>query len=67
VGYTSCGFVVFTLVYLTVTPLLGAVNRVDVENFMAMFSGLGIVSKVVNVPLRYMHRMCRDNCPPKGQ
>ncbi|MGE5554727.1 MAG: oligosaccharide flippase family protein [Methanocella sp.] len=61
------GFVVFTLVYLTVTPLLGAVNRVDVENFMAMFSGLGIVSKVVNVPLRYMHRMCRDNCPPKGQ
>lgn len=61
------GFVVFTLVYLTVTPLLGAVNRVDVENFMVMFSGLGIVSKVVNVPLRYMHRMCRDNCPPKGQ
>ena len=57
------GFVVFTLVYLTVTPLLGAVNRMDVENFMTMFSGLGIVSKVVNVPLRYMRRMCRDSCP----
>jgi O-antigen/teichoic acid export membrane protein len=55
------GAVVFVFVYLTVTPLLGAVNRMDILNFQTMFSGLGVVSKVLNLPLRYMRRLCRGN------
>ncbi len=55
------GFVVFLLVYLAVAPFLGAVNHMDIENFRTMFSGLGIVSKVLGVALRYMRRMCREN------
>jgi O-antigen/teichoic acid export membrane protein len=55
------GTVVFLLVYLTVAPLLGAVNRMDILNFQTMFSGLGIVSRVLNLPLRYMRRLCRGS------
>ncbi len=54
------GFVVFVLVYLAMTPLLGAVNGMDIDNFRNMFSGLGIVSKIVNVPLAFMRRLCRS-------
>ena len=53
------GFAVFVLVYLSAAPLLGAVNRVDIENFRAMFSGLGVVSKILNLPLMFMSKMCR--------
>lgn len=55
------GTVVFLFVYLTVAPLLGAVNRMDILNFQTMFSGLGIVSRVLNLPLRYMRRLCRGS------
>lgn len=55
------GSVLFVLVYLTLTPLLGAVNYMDIENFRTMFSGLGVVSRVLNLPLRYMRRICRGN------
>jgi hypothetical protein len=50
---------VFVLVFLVAAPLLGAVNRMDIENFRAMFSGLGVVSKVLNVPLLFMRKFCR--------
>jgi hypothetical protein len=46
---------------LVAAPLLGAVNQMDIENFRAMFSGLGVVSKVLNVPLMFMHKMCKGN------
>ena len=59
------GFVVFLLVYLAAAPLLGAVNRMDIDNFSAMFSGLGIVTKVVNLPLKFMRKFCRGNSQPK--
>jgi hypothetical protein len=55
----AVGFAVFVLVYLSAAPLLGAVNRVDIENFRAMFSGLGVVSKILNFPLMFMSKMCR--------
>jgi O-antigen/teichoic acid export membrane protein len=55
----AVGFAVFVLVYLSAAPLLGAVNRVDIENFRAMFSGLGVVSKIINFPLMFMSKMCR--------
>jgi O-antigen/teichoic acid export membrane protein len=55
------GAVVFVLVYLTLIPLLGAVNHMDILNFQTMFSGLGAVSRVLNLPLKYMRRICRGN------
>ena len=55
----AAGFVVFVLVYLAMAPFLGAVNHMDIENFRTMFSGLGVVSKVLGVALLYMRKMCR--------
>jgi|WetSurMetagenome_2_1015567.scaffolds.fasta_scaffold10431_4 stage V sporulation protein B len=54
------GFCVFALVYLTSAPLLGAVNEMDINNFKAMFSSLGIIAKLLDLPLGFMKRMCRE-------
>jgi uncharacterized membrane protein len=61
------GAVVFVLVYLVSAPLIGAVNRMDIANFATMFSGLGIVSKVLDLPLGFMCRICRNKPPPKSE
>jgi stage V sporulation protein B len=61
----AAGFFVFLVVYLASAPLLGAVNQVDIENFRAMFSGLGFVSSILNVPLLFMRKMCRENFQKK--
>lgn len=58
-----CGFAVFLVVYLTSAPLLGAVNRVDISNFEAMFSSMGIFSKVLRIPLLFMQKMCEATEP----
>jgi O-antigen/teichoic acid export membrane protein len=55
------GFVVFLVVYLAAAPLLGAVNRSDIDNFRAMFTGLGLVSKILEVPLLFMRKLCRGD------
>jgi O-antigen/teichoic acid export membrane protein len=54
------GAVVFILVYLASAPLLGAINRMDINNFIAMFAGLGVVSKILDLPLGFMSKICRD-------
>jgi len=46
------GFVLFVVVYLISAPLLGAVNQTDVNNFRSMFSDIGVVSKLIEVPLK---------------
>jgi O-antigen/teichoic acid export membrane protein len=48
------GLVVFVVLYLTAAPLVGAVNQTDVNNFRAMFSGLGIVSALLEIPLKFV-------------
>jgi O-antigen/teichoic acid export membrane protein len=63
----GAGVAVFLLAYLVAAPLFGAVNRLDIENFRTMFSGLGIVSKFLNVPLVFMQKMCRGSFEPQTQ
>ncbi|MDR0372320.1 MAG: oligosaccharide flippase family protein [Nitrososphaerota archaeon] len=58
------GFAVFGAVYLVAAPVFGAVNRMDIENFHTMFSGLGVVSRFINVPLMFMRKMCRGTIEP---
>jgi stage V sporulation protein B len=50
------GFVLFLLVFLAATPLIGAVNQADVDNMRSMFSGLGVVSKVLDLLLKIMEK-----------
>lgn len=60
------GFVVFMMVYLAAAPLLGAVDSADIDNFRTMFSGLGIVAKILRYPLWFMEKLCKKrNLPQK--
>lgn len=45
--------VVFTLVYLTLVPLLRAVKHADLEIMRHSFSGLGVLTRAVEALLRY--------------
>jgi len=45
------GLPIFLVVYVLSAPLIGAVSRTDINNLRNMFSGLGFVSKIVNIPL----------------
>ncbi|MCW4019190.1 MAG: oligosaccharide flippase family protein [Candidatus Bathyarchaeota archaeon] len=48
------GFFLFLVIYLGTAPLIGAVNQADVDNLRTMFSGLGTVSKILEIPLRFV-------------
>ncbi|MCW4010454.1 MAG: oligosaccharide flippase family protein [Candidatus Bathyarchaeota archaeon] len=50
------GFALFLVVYLVSAPLIGAINQQDVENLRGMFSGLGVVSKILEVPFRFVEQ-----------
>jgi stage V sporulation protein B len=50
------GFGLFLGMYLLLAPLTGAVNQADVTNIREMFSGLGIVSRVLEIPLKFMEK-----------
>ncbi len=60
------GFFVFLMIFLIAAPLLGAVNRMDIENFRTMFSGLGAVSTILSVPLLFMRKICKDDVSEKA-
>jgi len=53
------GAMTFLTVYLVAAPLLGAINQSDINNLRAMLSGLGFISKLVNIPLTFAERIAR--------
>lgn len=50
------GAVIFLLTFLLSAPFLGAVNQEDIANLRAMFSGIKVISKIVEVPLIIMEK-----------
>jgi O-antigen/teichoic acid export membrane protein len=53
------GVIFFLAIYLIVAPLIGAINQTDVNNLRAMFSGLGIISKLLEIPLMLIEKPLR--------
>ena len=51
------GLAIFLAVFFISAPLIGAVNQTDINNLRAMFSNLGILSKVLEIPLRIMEKI----------
>jgi O-antigen/teichoic acid export membrane protein len=47
----ATGGTIFIVTYLISAPLLRAVNKEDINNLKTMFSGLGVISKIINIPL----------------
>ena len=47
----AIGGSIFLTAYILAAPMIGAINQSDINNLRAMFSGLGIISKLMNLPL----------------
>jgi hypothetical protein len=45
------GGTIFLAVYILTAPTIKAINQSDIKNLRAMFSNLGIISKLINIPL----------------
>jgi len=43
------GGIIFLMAYIAVAPLIGAAVKSDIDNLRTMLSGLGIVSKIINL------------------
>jgi O-antigen/teichoic acid export membrane protein len=52
----AAGAMLFLFVYLTSMPLLGALNQTDIANLRVMFSGLGPISKLLEIPLKIIEK-----------
>jgi stage V sporulation protein B len=48
---------IFLVIYVLDAPLIGAVNQTDIDNLRTMSSGLGFVSKIIDIPLRVAERV----------
>jgi O-antigen/teichoic acid export membrane protein len=53
----TTGLGLFLVLYLVITPLLGAVNQTDINNLRAMFSSLGVMSKILEIPFRLVEKI----------
>ncbi|MEM4143331.1 MAG: flippase [Candidatus Bathyarchaeia archaeon] len=47
----------FIAAYLILAPLIGAITPCDIKNLKALFSGLGLTSKILNLPLVIMEKL----------
>ncbi|MEM2522657.1 MAG: oligosaccharide flippase family protein [Candidatus Bathyarchaeia archaeon] len=50
----TVGGAIFIITYIVAAPILGAIEKADMANLKALFSGLGIISKMLSVPLHAM-------------
>jgi O-antigen/teichoic acid export membrane protein len=51
------GALIFLTAYLVLTPLVGAINKADVQNFKEMAKGLGPLAMLINFPLSVIERL----------
>jgi O-antigen/teichoic acid export membrane protein len=51
------GVSVFAAIYLVATPIVGGITQTDINNLKVMFSDLGFVSKLFNIPLVLLEKI----------
>jgi stage V sporulation protein B len=59
------GLVIFLTVYVLGAPIIGAVSLADINNLRIMFSSMGIISKIINIPLAAAEKAARTR--PENQ
>ncbi|MEA2090489.1 MAG: oligosaccharide flippase family protein [Thermoproteota archaeon] len=47
----TTGGTIFAATYLLSAPIIGAINQTEINNLRTMLSGLGAISKLINIPL----------------
>jgi len=53
----AIGVTIFLIAYILTAPTIGAITQSDINNLKAMFSGLGIISKLITIPLLLAERI----------
>jgi O-antigen/teichoic acid export membrane protein len=53
----GAGAILFLVVYIVVSPLVGAVDKNDIRSLRLMFSGFGVISRILEAPLMIMERI----------
>jgi O-antigen/teichoic acid export membrane protein len=51
------GGIIFLAFYIFSAPLIGAITQSDINNLRTVFSGLGFISKLINIPLSLAERV----------
>lgn len=55
----AIGGIIFLAAYGLTAPIIGTINQSDINNLRAMFSGLGFISKLMNIPLIWAERIMK--------
>lgn len=63
----ATGLVIFLAVYIFTAPMIGAITRSDIDNLRAMLSGLGTISRLLNLPLIIVERVCNLRAQTKSE
>lgn len=63
----TVGGVIFVAAYVIVAPIIGAITQTDINNLRTMLSGLGIISKLINIPLILAEKVSRIHCGTKKE
>jgi hypothetical protein len=53
------GGTIFLGIYFFASPLTGAVSQTDIKNIKTMFSGLGFISKIIDILLTLLERITK--------
>jgi O-antigen/teichoic acid export membrane protein len=53
----TIGAVIFLATYLIATPLIGAINKTDIQNFKEMLKGLGPLAPLFTLLLSFIERL----------
>jgi len=61
------GITIFLAIYIFTAPTIGAVTQTDINNLRAMFSGMGLLSKLINIPLTIAERIAKSVFGSKKQ
>jgi O-antigen/teichoic acid export membrane protein len=59
------GIAVFLIIYVLGAPAIGAVYRSDIDALRNMFSGLGVISKIINIPLKAAEKTAKTKSTNK--
>jgi stage V sporulation protein B len=59
------GLAVFLTIYVLGAPIIGAVSQSDIDALRNMFSNLGIVSKIINIPLKVSEKAAQAKLTKK--
>ncbi len=59
------GLTIFLTVYVSGAPIIGAVSLNDINNLRTMFSGLGLISRIINLPLNIAEKAAQTKSASK--